>query len=182
MLAPMKTALIAVDVQNDFITRGSQSAHPDAERIVDPLVKVGKEVDLVVASRDWHPKGHFSFKTSGLGPHCIQDTAGARIVPKVRKLTHYVISKGVEQDVDSYSAFSGQTLRPKRTLGEILTEHEIERVIVGGIGPAVAWTALDSAASGYLTIVGLDIIAIPDEELALENWQRAGVTVQNVAA
>lgn len=188
----MKTALIAVDVQKDFID-GSFPV-PYAKEIIDPLVKLAKEMDLVVASRDWHPKQHMSFEApvgwpdngGKYPPHCIQDTPGARITPKIRKLAHYIVSKGMERDSDAFSAFVGQTMRPKRMLIDILHEHEIERVIVGGLplDQCVMWTALDAAAYGFLTIVGFDIargFTPTGEAVALEAFRRAGVQVQSAS-
>ena len=72
----MRTCLIAVDMQNDFLPGGAIPVE-DGDQIIDPLVKLAKAVDLVIASRDWHPSDHCSFDT--YTPHCIQDTAGARI-------------------------------------------------------------------------------------------------------
>ena len=54
-------ALIIVDMQNDFID--GSLAVPEAKDIIDPINKLMEEgnYDLIVASQDWHPKGHISF-------------------------------------------------------------------------------------------------------------------------
>jgi nicotinamidase/pyrazinamidase len=183
----MRTALICVDVQSDFIS--GALAVPEGDEIIAPMLKLAPEMDLVIASRDWHPKNHFSFLAQGgtHPAHCVQDTPGARINSKVRKAAHYVVAKGMEPDKDAYSAFVAQTLRPKRSLPQILKEQEIERVIVGGLAMdlCVKWTALDLAASGYITIVGQDItraLTAEGEQEALEAFRRAGIQVQNVGS
>jgi nicotinamidase/pyrazinamidase len=182
----MRTCLICCDVQADFLPGGALPV-PDGNAVIAPLVKLASEMDLVIVSRDWHPKNHFSFRTQNgtQPPHCIQDTAGARINPKIRKAAHYIVSKGMDANHEAYSAFVGQTLRPKHSLPQLLEEHEIKRVYVGGLAMdrCVKWTALDSAASGYLTIVGLDLtrsLTAAGELETLETFKRAGVQVQTV--
>jgi nicotinamidase/pyrazinamidase len=183
----MKTALIIVDVQNDFLP-GGKLAVSEGNTIIGPLVTLAKEMDLVIASRDWHPSNHCSFHTHGgpYPPHCIQDTQGARINSKIRKVADYIVSKGMDPSLEAYSAFTGETLRPKKALPDILKESGIERVIIGGLAMelCVRYTALDSAASGYLTIVGLDVtkpLTVKGEQEALGDFVRAGIQVQSVA-
>ena len=175
----MRTALIAVDVQNDFLPGGALAVR-DGDAVIEPLVEVAQHVDLVVASRDWHPAGHVSFRT--WPEHCVQDTKGARIHPKIRKLAKYTISKGTAPSRDAYSAFAGQTLRPVHTLEELIQENEIKRVIVGGLAldVCVCWTALDANALGLDTVVPLDCTRAINErgkEQTLDALANAGVTV-----
>ena len=58
----MARALVIVDFQNDF-SPGGALAVPDGDAIaprVDALARSG-DFDLVVATRDWHPRDHGSF-------------------------------------------------------------------------------------------------------------------------
>ncbi|HIP89563.1 MAG TPA: isochorismatase family protein, partial [Thermococcus paralvinellae] len=72
-------ALIIVDMQRDFMPGGALPV-PNGNRIipkVEEYIKKFKEKGaLIVATRDWHPENHISFKEQG-GPwprHCVQNT------------------------------------------------------------------------------------------------------------
>ena len=58
----MKT-LVIVDLQNDFINGGSLEV-PGGESIIEPINDVIKNYDLVLATKDWHPKDHVSFASN----------------------------------------------------------------------------------------------------------------------
>ena len=93
----MKTALLLVDIQNDFIT-GSLPV-PDGAAIIDPVNRCMTDYEYVIATQDWHPATHFSFHTSHPGrkpfetierdgesqtlwpPHCVQASDGAALPP-----------------------------------------------------------------------------------------------------
>lgn len=179
----LRTCLIAVDVQADFLPGGALAV-PDGDSIIKPLIEVADSVDLVVASRDWHPKDHPSFHQ--WGPHCVQKTPGARIHPQIRKRAKYTISKGTGAS-DAYSAFAGHTLRPVRYLKDILKEEGIEKVIVGGLAfdVCVKWTALDANAIGLGPMLGKDSVIVPmnctrpleGEIETLNVLRRAGVVI-----
>ena len=118
----MKT-LVIVDLQNDFIKGGSLEV-PDGDSIVDPINNIINNYDLILATKDWHPKDHVSFasnhqnKTVGdiitlngidqvLWPdHCVQNTFGSDF-PESLNVTNLkkVIYKGIEKQIDSYSGF-----------------------------------------------------------------------------
>lgn len=182
----MRTALIIVDMQPDFM-KGGPLEVSESQEIIHPLELAAKEVNLVIVSRDWHPDDHMSFKEQG-GPypsHCVQDTKGAKIIPRIKRLADYTISKGMNPDLEAFSAFVGTTLRPKITLEEILQKHEIERIFVGGLAldVCVRYTALDASALGYLTIVMLDCtraISHSEEVKTFAEFERAGVLVQTM--
>jgi len=59
----VKTALIIIDVQNDFIT-GSLANPYDATTIVPVINGMRDRFDVVVISYDWHPHDHCSFTAS----------------------------------------------------------------------------------------------------------------------
>jgi nicotinamidase/pyrazinamidase len=186
----MTYALIAVDVQRDFLPGGVLGV-PDSDRILIPLVQLTRNASLVVASRDWHPDNHFSFsdepryEDGSWPPHCVQKTRGAKIHPSINRYADFIISKGMKYDgPDDYSVFAGKTLRPVETLEEILQRTPIDTVVVGGLAfdYCVRYTALDACALGYHTVVPLDATAALSSEGADDTFiafKRAGVEVQD---
>jgi nicotinamidase/pyrazinamidase len=163
-----RTALLVVDVQNDF-------AHPDGSLYVQQADKVIDAVNdevaaaeaagaLVVTTQDWHPPvtPHFA-KDGGTWPvHCVRNTWGAALHDRLR-LGRHTVFKGVGGE-DGYSGFSmvhpstGHTT-PTR-LDQLLRSREIERVVVVGLATdyCVKETVLDSLRLGYDTTVLLDAI------------------------
>jgi nicotinamidase/pyrazinamidase len=60
------TALIVVDVQNDFCPGGALAV-PDGDAVVEPINRLIESFETVVLTQDWHPPGHLSFHTSHSG-------------------------------------------------------------------------------------------------------------------
>ena len=107
----LKKALLIVDVQNDFCPGGALAVS-EGDRVVPVLNKYNELFSqknlLIFASRDWHPKITKHFKQfGGLWPnHCIQNTKGAEFHPTLKlPETIIILSKGMDPDNDSYSAF-----------------------------------------------------------------------------
>lgn len=154
-----KTALLVIDVQNDF-------AHPDGSLYVpggeDVVVAANREIAaardagaLVVYTQDWHPAStpHFE-KDGGVWPtHCVQDTWGARFHADL-DVGELVTRKGVDGG-DGYSGFSvrdpvsGEATSTQ--LGRILRERDVEHVVVVGLAQdvCVKETALDARRLGF---------------------------------
>ncbi|CAE7217806.1 pncA [Symbiodinium natans] len=63
-----KSALVVIDVQNDFID-GSLANEYNAEQIVPIINQIRDDFDLVVISYDWHPEEHCSFVESANAGH-----------------------------------------------------------------------------------------------------------------
>jgi nicotinamidase/pyrazinamidase len=85
----MSTALIVVDVQNDFCEGGSL-ALPGGAAAAEAISKhiAVRDYAHVVATRDYHidPGAHFSDKpdfTNSWPPHCVAGTAGASFHPSL---------------------------------------------------------------------------------------------------
>lgn len=80
--------LIIVDVQWDFCPGGHLPV-PDGHQVVlmiNEWIEAALNHNMpVYMSRDWHPKGHISFKERGgpWPPHCIQDKSGAQFHPEL---------------------------------------------------------------------------------------------------
>jgi len=130
-------ALLIVDVQNDFCPGGALAVAGGDDII--PVLNEGIEAakangNLIIASRDWHPAHHVSFKEQG-GPwpaHCIQDTRGAEFHPDLALPENAVkVSKGTRFDEDAYSAFENTGL------AGFLRDQGIGRLWIGGLAQDV---------------------------------------------
>ncbi|MDT8911719.1 isochorismatase family protein [Amycolatopsis sp. PS_44_ISF1] len=180
----MGTALIVVDVQNDFCEGGSlglPGGAAAAEAISARAAEGG--YSHVVATRDHHidPGDHFSdtpdFATSW-PVHCVAGTPGASFHPSLDVAPiEAVFSKG--EYAAAYSGFEGKS-RDGKTLEEWLREHEVTDVDVVGIATdfCVRATALDAAEAGFGVRVLLDLtvgVARPNVDAALKDFDEAGV-------
>ena len=155
-----KDALIIVDVQRDFCSGGALPV-PDGEKIIPTLnkyiEKFSKAGALIVATRDWHPPNHISFKDhGGIWPtHCVQGTLGAEFHPDLRLPREVkVVSKATSADKEAYSGFDGTSLERE------LKDAGIKRVFVGGLATdyCVKSTVLDALRLGFETILLVDAI------------------------
>jgi nicotinamidase/pyrazinamidase len=187
-----RTALVVVDVQNDFADPEGSLHVPGGERVV-PVVNgeiaaARSAGALVVGTQDWHPPDtpHFA-KDGGTWPvHCVRDTWGAELHPdldpppeRVRKGTH---------GEDGYSGFTMADPRTGATtptaLDGMLRDRGVERVVVVGLATdyCVKATAVDAARLGYATTVVRDAVApveieAGDGERALAEMAAAGVAL-----
>ncbi len=155
-----RSALIVVDVQNDFMPGGSLPV-PDGDKVVQPLNKVIKEFQVrklpMFFTRDWHPPNHMSFKERGgpWPPHCVQGTEGAEFHPDLLVPEEaIIISKATEPDKEAYSGFEGTELK------RMLREREVRRLFIGGVATdyCVRATVLDGLRLGFEVIVLEDAV------------------------
>jgi putative nicotinate phosphoribosyltransferase len=154
-----ETALIAVDVQHDFLPGGALGV-PGGDVVVEPLVRAARGASLVVKTRDAHTADHCSFaEQGGTWPvHCIDGTHGAQLHPALAALAGPVVDKGTTQGADAYSGFDGTAL------ADVLRAAGITHVVVGGLATdyCVKATVLDALAAGLRTTVLADAIAAVD--------------------
>jgi nicotinamidase/pyrazinamidase len=158
-----RTALVVVDVQNDFADPAGSLTVPGADEVIaavnDEIAAASAAGSFVVYTRDWHPPRTPHFVTDG-GPwpvHCVRDTWGAEFHPDLVVVGESVL-KGTGGE-DGYSGFtmsdpvSGE--RAPTGLGDLLDQHGIERVAVAGLALdyCVKETALDAVALGYECVV-----------------------------
>jgi nicotinamidase/pyrazinamidase len=178
------TALIAVDVQGDFLPGGSLAVRNGGE-VIAPLVALARSVDVVVATRDFHPAAHCSFVAQGgpWPPHCVIGTTGALITPGVDAIAQLVVSKGMDPNVEAYSGFDGTGL------ADILRGLDVVNVLIGGLATdyCVRATALAAQREGFITTVVADAIRAVavnpgDGERALEEMRQVGVSITTAAA
>jgi nicotinamidase/pyrazinamidase len=148
-------ALLVVDVQRDFCPGGALAVPhgDDVVPVIDRLLGVADW--MTVATRDWHPADHCSFKAQGgiWPPHCVAGTEGAAFHPALdQSRIRTVVSKAVTRDAEAYSGFQGTDLAAR------LAARGIRRVFVCGLATdyCVKATALDARRAG------LDVVVIED--------------------
>ena len=163
------TALIVVDVQNDFATAAGSLSVRGGEEVV-AVINAEVEAALGAGARvfytqDWHPPRTPHFEPDG-GPwpvHCVGETWGAQFHPALT-VSGEVVRKGAGTE-DGYSGFTTrdhESCDQSATLLEgLLRERGVERVIVVGLATdyCVQATALDAIARGFETSVLLDAVA-----------------------
>lgn len=179
-----RSALLVVDVQRDFCPGGSLAV-PQGDKVVPVLNEAIARFQArhlpILATRDWHPRGHVSFRERG-GPwpaHCVQNSTGAQFHPELRLPQEAaLISKGTNADEEAYSGFQGTTL------AEQLRATRVERVFVGGLATdyCVKATALDALKEGFQVFVLEDAVRgvevqKGDSARALEEMVRHGAVL-----
>ena len=187
------TALVIVDVQNDFADPAGSLHVEGGEDIVEPInavVRSAHEAGATIAyTQDWHPPETAHFVTGGgtWPVHCVRETWGAELHPGLSRVGDAVIRKGTGGE-DGYSGFG---MRDPETgdesstgLAGLLRDRGVERVVVVGLAAdvCVKATALDAHRLGFETTVpealtrGVDMEA-GDTDAALAELRTAGIAV-----
>ncbi len=181
-------ALLITDVQNDFLPGGALAV-PQGEQIIPVLNEYERKFQEaganVLASRDWHPTNHKSFKTQGgpWPPHCVQETKGAKFHKDLKLPKNLsIISKATQADHEAYSAFDGTDLE------ETLQKRGVKRFFIGGLATdyCIVNTVLDARKNGFEAIVlmdairGIDVNA-GDVDKAIAAMVKAGAEQATVA-
>jgi nicotinamidase/pyrazinamidase len=187
------TALVVVDVQNDFADPGGSLYVQDAPAIIgvvnDAVASARAAGASVIYTQDWHPPStpHFA-KDGGTWPvHCVAGTWGAELHPEL-VVEGDRVRKGTQGE-DGYSGFTMADPTTRETsstgLAELLHERDVSRVVVVGLATdyCVKATALDGVQLGFSTSV-LEEAVRPvelepgDGERALAQMREAGVAVE----
>ena len=163
------SALIVIDVQVDFCPGGALAVDGGNE-IVAGINDRMRDFDTVVLTQDWHPAGHSSFASThpGKAPfgtvemaygtqvlwpdHCVQATPGAGFHPDLATdRAAVIVRKGMNPDIDSYSAFFENDQTTATGLEGWLKTRGIERLTFVGLATdfCVAWSAQDAAKLGF---------------------------------
>lgn len=187
-----QTALLVVDVQNDFAdpagslsVRGGMNVIPVANREIARARAAGA---IVAYSQDWHPEHtpHFA-ADGGIWPvHCVAGTWGAEFAPAL-DVDGEIIRKGTGGE-DGYSAFSTRNPETGATsatpLADVLGRRSVTRVVIVGLATdyCVKSTALDALTLGFETTVlrrGVRAVNLKrgDGKAALDEVQAAGGNV-----
>jgi nicotinamidase/pyrazinamidase len=185
----VSTALLVVDVQNDFAdpagslyVRGGENV---VSRINDEIQLAVTDGAFVVYTQDWHPAStpHFA-KDGGVWPvHCVAETWGAELHPGLR-----VAGPSVRKGSNGEDGYSGFTMRDPVSgddrpteLAGLLRDREVTRVVIGGLATdyCVLGTVLDAQRLGFETVVLTEAVAAVeltpgDGGAALAQMEEAG--------
>jgi len=191
-----RSALVVVDVQNDFadpqgslFVAGGDEVVPVVNALVARATEAGAEI---VYSQDWHPPRTPHFATDGgrWPVHCVQDTWGAELHPGL-EVTGWILRKGTGGE-DGYSAFSvrdeASGARSGTGLAERLRARGVRRLVICGLAldVCVRATALDGLAEGFeVAVVEAACRAVGGREAAeatLGELAAAGAEVHRVTA
>ena len=165
----MKTALLVIDVQNDFCPGGALQVAGGNE-IIPGINQEMTKYDYIILTQDWHPKGHSSFATSHDGgkpldviempygdqvlwpDHCVQGSHGAEFHSELNTArANAVIRKGSNPLIDSYSAFFENDRKTPTGLHGYFRSLEIKKINLVGLATdfCVNYSAQDAAKLGY---------------------------------
>ena len=169
-------ALLVIDVQNDFCPDG-RLAVTDSDAIVPIINPLIAQFKHVILTQDWHPAGHSSFASSHAGKepfstttmpygqqtlwpdHCIQGSDGAQFHPDLQvDPATLVIRKGMNPDIDSYSAFYENDHTTRTGLAGFLRDLHITRIFCCGLAfdYCVRYSAVDARKESFTTLVIAD--------------------------
>ncbi|HVS95749.1 MAG TPA: bifunctional nicotinamidase/pyrazinamidase [Puia sp.] len=163
--------LLLIDIQNDFLPGGALPV-PAGDAIIPVVSRLTGSFPLVVATQDWHPRGHGSFASSHAGKrpfdtvtygaerqtlwpdHCVQGTPGAAFpVSLDTRPVEAIFRKGTDPLIDSYSAFYDKDHRKTTGLAGYLRDKQVTDVYLAGLAAdiCVFETAKDSLREGFNT-------------------------------
>jgi nicotinamidase/pyrazinamidase len=183
------TALLVVDVQNDFADpSGSLSVRGGADIVPRLNAEIQRALEAgatVIYTQDWHPPStpHFA-KDGGIWPvHCVTDTWGAAFHPAL-----VVAGPSVRKGSNGEDGYSGFRMRDPVTgadrpteLESMLREQGVARVVIGGLATdyCVRATAMDAVDRGFAVAVLTDAVAAVERQpgdgaRALEDVAAAG--------
>jgi len=177
-----KSALVLVDIQNDFCPGGALAVG-EGDQIVEVVNRLMPLFPLVISTQDWHPAGHISFEAQGgpWPPHCVQGTRGAELHPALntQPIAHY-LRKASSPGKDDYSEFEGKDDRG-RSLDQVLRSQDVKRIFAVGLATdyCVLATVLDGLKLGYEVVAVTDAMRAvnvepEDGEKALRKMAEAG--------
>lgn len=203
----IKTALILIDLQNDFLPGGALAVHEGdlVIPVANKLIEFARKQDwFVLATQDWHPVNHGSFavntpgakiydqgKLDGLPQvwwpvHCVQGSHGAKLAQELL-IPDIIIQKGMHPNIDSYSGFFDNAHRAKTELNALLKKHHVQKLVVMGIATdyCVKFTVMDALSLGYEVIVvndgcrGVDMPNGSSDEAYNEIEKRGAVLISS---
>ena len=195
------TALLLIDIQNDFLQGGSLEVK-DGNEIIPIANAMIDRFDCVLATQDWHPSNHGSFETQHdenafevidlhglpqvLWPeHCIQGSFGAEFHVDLNiEGIHTIVQKGTDSTVDSYSGFADNGERIETPLHQHLQDAGVNTLYVCGLATdyCVKFTVLDALKRGYTVWLIVDGCRgvnqhIHDSQQAIQEMENAGAQI-----
>ena len=176
-----KSVLILVHLQNDFCPGGALGVSEGDQIIplVNQYIGLFRSQGLpIIATRDWHPSNHCSFKEQGgVWPvHCVQGSWGAQFHADLHIPNgSLIISGATHPQKEAYSSFDGTSLN------DHLEDMRAKTLFITGLATdyCVKHTALDARKLGYNVLVLEDAIRgvnlKPDDSAnALQDMLAAG--------
>jgi nicotinamidase/pyrazinamidase len=201
MIPMQKTALLLVDIQNDFCN--GSLAVPHAQEIISVVNNLTKKFEYIIATQDWHPADHLSFAVNHKGKqigeiidlegveqilwpaHCVQHSFGAQFHPQLNvESISKIFQKGTDRTIDSYSAFFDNAKKNSTGLHDYLQREGFKTLFIVGLATdyCVKFTCLDAIQLGYNVYLIEDAcrgvnIRPEDSQKALEEMLQAGVNI-----
>jgi nicotinamidase/pyrazinamidase len=178
-----RSALIVVDLQNDFCGGGALAVE-GGELVAEPVNGILHRFDSVVLTQDWHPKGHVSFASSWPGhnlydtveadgipqilwpDHCVRGGEGAAFHPHLdTQKANLILRKGSHLRLDSYSCFFENDKKTPTGLDGWLRNLGIAELYFAGLATdfCVLHSVLDALGLGYSVRVLEDAIRGVDQ-------------------
>lgn len=151
-LRASKTALIIVDMQNDFADEKGRLFVPASKKTIEPIKKVLEKARsagaTIIYTQDWHTRGDPEFKI--WGEHAVAGTWGAEIIDQLKPREDEILVKKLR-----YDGFYGTYL------DDVLRMRGVEDVVVVGTvaNICVLHTAASAALRGYKVTVPIDCIS-----------------------
>lgn len=197
----MRSALIVVDVQNDFCPGGALAV-PRGDEVVPVANALLELFPLSVLTQDWHPESHVSFASAQGKPpysldkrfdpppmlwpdHCVAGSRGADFHPRLMtQRARLILRKGTSLGLDSYSAFFENDGKTATGLAGWLQTLGVGSIVVVGLAAdyCVKATALDARRLGFSVDIvsegvrGVDA-APGDADRALETMKSEGCRI-----
>jgi len=173
---PRRSALLVIDVQNDFCPGGALAV-PEGNEVVEVINRLAGRFEHAVLTQDWHPPDHQSFASTHPGhspytsiampygpqtlwpDHCVQHSVGADFHPSLEvRCAQLVIRKGFRRTIDSYSAFFENDRITPTGLAGYLRDRGLGQLVLAGLATdyCVAYSAIDARRLGFSVIVLLE--------------------------
>jgi len=157
VLDPSKTAVVVVDMQNDFVKPNGKLYVPTAQATVPAIRKLlekARDANVpIIYTQDWHFKNDPEFRI--WGEHCVMNTWGAEIIDELKPMPDDILIRKRR-----YDAFFGTDL--DYVLRHVV--HADTLVIVGTVANiCVLHTAGSAALNWYNVVVPIDGISALDE-------------------
>lgn len=183
---PAISALVIVDMQNDFVEGGKLAVEGGVQLgldIADYLDEYGDTFNIIATTQDWHINPGDHFKT--WPEHCVAETEGADVIDTVREAVEGRMFdtmqlrgyKGMYSDgYSGYDALAGGA-----TLGDRFKELGVEQVYICGIATdhCVKATAEDFRKNGFHTII-ISGLCVGVDKAASEEYLDGGALAADI--
>ncbi len=202
MLVDKDSALIVIDVQNDFCP-GGRLAIKDGDKVIPIINDISCKFHKIIATQDWHPQSHISFAKNhpGKNPndvveingikqvlwpeHCVMGTRGADFHSDLSTIKfNLILRKGTNPKIDSYSAFTENDKKTITGLEGYLRGLGISRPFFCGLATdyCVFCSAMDATRLGFESSVIIDAcrgVDVPENNVkkSIDTMQENGINI-----